>query len=94
MLETDACRLGVGAMLIQNNHLMCYFSKHFFPRMLATSTYVRELCAITSAVKKWRTYLLNNTLINDSSHSNTRATIQNLAKLLGYSYEIVYKCVV
>ncbi|MCI44951.1 hypothetical protein A2U01_0066190, partial [Trifolium medium] len=61
ILETDASGLGMGAVLIQQGHPICYYSKQFCPRLLQASTYVRELCAITSAVKKWRTYLLGNT---------------------------------
>jgi hypothetical protein len=52
ILETGASGVGMGAVLIQNNHPICYFSKQFCPKMLQASTYVRELCAITAAVKK------------------------------------------
>ena len=52
IIETDASGIGMGAVLIQNNHPICYFSKAFCPKMSTASTYVRELCAITSAVKK------------------------------------------
>ncbi|WJX52068.1 hypothetical protein P8452_38212 [Trifolium repens] len=69
--------------------------------MLQASTYVRELCAITSAVKKWRTYLLGNTFIIYTDQRSLRELLTQviqtpeqqfyLAKLLGYSYEIIYK---
>ncbi|PNX60975.1 hypothetical protein L195_g052211, partial [Trifolium pratense] len=101
VLETDASGAGMGAVLIQNGHHICYFSKQFCPRMLQASTYVRELCAITSAVKKWRTYLLGNTFIIYTDQRSLRELMTQviqtpeqqfyLAKLLGYSYEIVYK---
>jgi hypothetical protein len=101
VLETDASGSGMGAVLIQNNHPICYFSKQFCPRMLQASTYVRELCAITSAVKKWRTYLLGNTFIIYTDQRSLRELLTQviqtpeqqfyLAKLLGYSYEIIYK---
>lgn len=58
VLETDASGQGMGAVLTQGCHPICYYSKKFSPKMLSASTYVRELCAITSAVKKWHTYLL------------------------------------
>ena len=100
-LETDASGSGMGAVLIQSDHPICYYSKQFCPRMLTASTYVRELCAISSAVKKWHTYLLGNTF---TIHTDQRSlcelmtqVIQTpeqqfyLAKLLGYSYTIVYK---
>jgi hypothetical protein len=101
ILETDASGVGMGAVLIQNAHPICYFSKQFCPRMLQASTYVRELCAITTAVKKWRTYLLGNTFIIYTDQRSLRELMTQiiqtpeqqfyLAKLLGYSYEIVYK---
>ncbi|GAU31589.1 hypothetical protein TSUD_54120 [Trifolium subterraneum] len=101
ILETDASGTGMGAVLIQQNHPICYFSNQFFPRMVQASTYVRELCAITTAIKKWRTYLLGNTFIIYTDQRSLRELMTQviqtpeqqfyLAKLLGYSYEIVYK---
>ncbi|PNY17392.1 Ty3/gypsy retrotransposon protein [Trifolium pratense] len=101
ILETDASGMGMGAVLIQKGHPICYFSKQFCPRMLVASTYVRELCAITTAVKKWRTYLLGNTFIIYTDQRSLRELMTQviqtpeqqfyLAKLLGYSYEIMYK---
>lgn len=101
ILETDASGLGMGAVLCQKGHPICYFSKKFCPRMLQASTYVRELCAITTAVKKWRTYLLGRKFIIYTDQRSLRELMTQvvqtpeqqfyLAKLLGYSYEIIYK---
>ncbi|PNX94328.1 Ty3/gypsy retrotransposon protein, partial [Trifolium pratense] len=101
ILETDASGVGMGAVLMQSGHPICYFSKQFCPRMLQASTYVRELCAITTAVKKWRTYLLGNTFAIYTDQRSLRELMTQviqtpeqqfyLAKLLGYSYEIIYK---
>jgi hypothetical protein len=63
VIETDASGIGMGVVLIQNNHPICYFSQKFCPKLLNASAYVRELCAITSAVKKWRTYLLGRKFV-------------------------------
>lgn len=69
--------------------------------MMNASTYVRELCAITSAVKKWRTYLLGRKFIIHTDQRSLRELMTQviqtpeqhfyLSKLLGYSYEIIYK---
>jgi hypothetical protein len=101
ILETDDSGAGMGAVLIQNNPPLCYFSKQFCPKMLQASTYVRELCAITTAVKKWRTYLLGNTFTIFADQRSLRELMTQviqtpeqqfyLTKLLGYSYEIIYK---
>jgi hypothetical protein len=86
ILERDVSGSGMGVILIQNNHLICYYIKQLCPHLLAASTYVRELCVITSAVKKWRTYLLGGTFTihnrsktfaraHDTSYTNTGTTI-------------------
>ncbi|GAU30089.1 hypothetical protein TSUD_392450 [Trifolium subterraneum] len=101
MIETDASGIGMGAVLIQNNHPICYFSQKFCPKLMNASAYVRELCAITSAVKKWRTYLLGRKFVVHTDQRSLRELMTQviqtpeqqfyLAKLLGYSYEIKYK---
>ena len=52
-LEIDASDSGMGAVLSQQGHPITYFSKQFCPKLLRSSTYIRELHAITSAVKRW-----------------------------------------
>jgi hypothetical protein len=91
----------MGAVLSQQGHPICFFSKKFCPKLLQASTYVRELCAITSAVKKWRTYLLGRKFTIHTDQRSLRELMTQviqtpeqqfyLAKLLGYCYEIVYK---
>lgn len=60
--ETGAYGLNKGVVLIQNTHLISLFNKPFFPKLQKASTYVRELHAITIAIKKWREYLLGHKL--------------------------------
>src|ERR1044072_2901142 len=69
--------------------------------MSKASTYIRELHAITSAVKRWRQYLLGNFFIIQTDHRSLKELLTQviqtpekqfyLAKLLGYNYEIQYK---
>lgn len=59
-IETDASRLAIGAMLLQNNHPITYFSKTMCPRMQRALAYIRELNVITTVVGKWRQYLLRS----------------------------------
>lgn len=54
-LETDASGVSISVVLSQKGHPIAFFSKPFSPKLLQASTYVRELCAITTAVKKVET---------------------------------------
>lgn len=100
ILETDAFGTGMGAVLMQQDHPLAYFSKQFCPKFLCSSTYIRELHAITAAIKKWRQYLLGHPFIRTDHRSLKELMSQAiqtheqhiyLAKLIGYDYSIQYK---
>ncbi|XP_061356120.1 uncharacterized protein LOC133300572, partial [Gastrolobium bilobum] len=101
IVETDASGIGVGAFLLQNNHPIAFYSRKLAPSMRTKSTYIREMFAITSAVAKWRQYLLGVpfTIRTDhkSLHNLMNQVIQTpeqqsfLSKLLGFDYTITYK---
>lgn len=69
--------------------------------MTRASTYLRELHAITSAVKRWRQYLLGHFFIIQTYHKSLKEFLSQviqtpeqqhyLSKLLGYNYKIHYK---
>jgi len=73
----------MGAVLIQNNHPICSSSKAICPKILTASTYVRELCAITSAVKKWRTYLLGRKFIIYTDQKSLRELMTQIIQTSG-----------
>jgi transposase InsO family protein len=91
----------MGAVLMQNNHPIAFFSKPFCQRLLNSSTYVRELHAITTAVKKWRQYLLGHKFIIFTDHKSLKQLISQviqtpeqqvyLSKLLCFDFTIQYK---
>ena len=99
-VTTDASGTAVGAILSQASHPLAYFSKKMCPRMQASSAYEREMYAITSAVKKWRHYLIGRhfRIFTDQQslrgligqHIQTPAQQKWLTKLLGFDYEILY----
>lgn len=73
-LKTNASGKAMGALLMQNNKPIAFFSKQFCPRLIRSSTYVRELHAITTAVKKWRQYLLGHPFNIHTDHKKPQRT--------------------
>jgi hypothetical protein len=100
-VETDASGVGMGAVLSQQNHPIAFFSKPFCPKLLRASTYVRELHAITAAVKKWRQYLLGHPFVILTDHRSLKELMSQiiqtpeqqlyLSRLIGYDYTIQYR---
>lgn len=101
VLETDASAVAIRAVLIQQQHPIAYYSKVLCPRLRRASAYVRELHAITFAVRKWRHYLLGTSFTILTDHKSLKDLMSQviqtpkqqtyLVKLLGYDYEIRYK---
>ena len=58
VIETDTSNTGIGSVLMQAGHPIAYYSKKSGPKLSASSTYIRELYAITQAVQNWNQYLL------------------------------------
>lgn len=101
VIETDASRGGVGAVLMQNNHPIAFMSKALAQKHLRMSTYEKELMALVMAVTKWRSYLLGRHFIIKTDHHSLKYLMEQrlvtpvqqkwMTKLLGFDYDIQYK---
>lgn len=90
----------MGSILSQKGHPLAFFSKTFSPKLLQASVYVHELAAITTAVKKWRQYLLGHHFTIFTDHMSLKELMTQvmqtpeqqlyLVRLLGYDYSIPF----
>ncbi|KAL8126622.1 hypothetical protein AgCh_013756 [Apium graveolens] len=69
----DASGFGLGAVLLQNEHPIAYFSKVLGKRTRLKSIYEKELIAIVLAVQKWRPYLLGHPFIEYKPGNSNKA---------------------
>ena len=100
-IETDASAVGMGAVLMQNNHPVAYLSKALGVKAQTLSTYEKECLALIMAVTKWKQYLQHKefTIITDQrslihlGEQKIHQSMQQKAflKLLGLQYKLVYK---
>ncbi|KAL8108558.1 hypothetical protein AgCh_024868 [Apium graveolens] len=63
IIETDASKLGIGAVMMHDGQPIAYLSKDLGPKHLSLSTYEKELLEVIIATQKWRAYLLGHHFI-------------------------------
>ncbi|KAD2804703.1 hypothetical protein E3N88_38080 [Mikania micrantha] len=101
MIECDASSSGVGAIFIQQEHPVAYFSKAFSPLTRFKSAYDRELLALVMAVQKWSHYLLGIHFFIRTNHFTLKYLLEQrvstleqqrlLLKLMPYDFSIIYR---
>jgi hypothetical protein len=101
VIDTDACNVGIGAVLSQQGHPLAYVSRALGPRNRTLSVYEKEYLAILMAVQQWRAYLQVNEFIICTDHKSlthltdhrlhTEWQQKALTKLMGLPYKVQYK---
>ncbi|KAI9177635.1 hypothetical protein LWI28_017592 [Acer negundo] len=82
-LETDACDVGIWAILMQRGRLLAFISKALPPRKFGLSTYENELLAIVYAIHKWRPYIHGSKFMIKTDHESLKYFIeQKLSTLM------------
>jgi len=54
IVDNNASIVVEGAILSKANHPIAFFCKEMCPHLKSASVYVRDMYAITEAIKKWR----------------------------------------
>lgn len=63
MVGSDACGVRIGAILMQNNRPVGYFSEALKGSSLSLFTYEKEMLAIIKAIRKLWPYLLGKPFV-------------------------------
>jgi hypothetical protein len=69
---TDTYKEGLGGVLMQEGHVICYESRKLNEHEVNYVTHDMELVAIVHALKMWRHYLLGRILVLMTYHSGLR----------------------
>jgi len=101
VVETDASKAGIGAVLMHEGHLIAFISKSLGLKQQSLSVYEREMMAIIHGVNKWKHYLWGRHFHIRTDHISLKYLFHQklttpaqhlwLVKLLGYDYNIEYK---
>ena len=87
---------------MQEGHPIAFWSKGLSARDQLLSTYEKELMAVVLVVLKWRHYLLGRKFLIRTDHQSLKYLLEQrvgtpfqqkwITKLLGYDFEIIYRC--
>jgi hypothetical protein len=100
IIETDACDIGVGAVLMQGDQPIAFLSKALGITHQKLSVYEKEFLALIMAIERWRPYLQRQEFLIRTDHKSlSYLTEQNLhsdmqckamTRLMGLQFKVVY----
>nr|XP_009799169.1 PREDICTED: uncharacterized protein LOC104245276 [Nicotiana sylvestris] len=100
-VETNACNVGIGAVLMQQGQPIAYLSKGLATQHQSLSIYDKELLALVMAVNKWSQYLTVMPFIVKTDQKALKFLLEQklhkcnqlkwITKLMRYDFEIEYK---
>lgn len=76
VLETDASKSGIGAVLMQDDHPLAFISRSLGPIWQKLPVYKKELLAIVFAVQKWEQYLIAGHFIIKTDQKSLKWLLQ------------------
>ena len=101
IIETDASGYGLGAVLLQGERPIAYYSQTLGLQARLKSIYEKELMAIVFAVLKWRPYLLGRRFVVRTDQQSLKFLLEQrvvgaeyqkwVTKLMGFNFEIQYR---
>ena len=71
-MYTDASRMGLGGVLMQNGKVIAYTSRQLRPHEMNYPTHDLEVAAIVHALKTWRYYLYGETFQIFTDHKSLK----------------------